>query len=203
MTAPLVFLDTETDGLHPSRKVWEIAMIRREDTIEKETSFFVALDLRYSDPFGFKVGGFWDRHPSGRKISGKDASPADSAPVYSCHDAAKTVMAWTFGAHIVGANPAFDTETLAKLLRHEGYLPSWHHHLIDIEAMAYGYCCGQYLWSARMASGAREVMGPPWKSDALAELCGVKPATDAERHTALGDAHWVRRWYDAMVGGQS
>ena len=28
MTAPIVFLDTETDGLHPGRRVWEVAMIR-------------------------------------------------------------------------------------------------------------------------------------------------------------------------------
>ena len=30
MSTPLVFIDTETDGLHPGRKAWEIALIRRD-----------------------------------------------------------------------------------------------------------------------------------------------------------------------------
>ena len=33
--APLVFLDTESDGLRPDCRVWEIAMIRREPDYAK------------------------------------------------------------------------------------------------------------------------------------------------------------------------
>ena len=55
-----MFLDTETDGIHPGRRVWEVAMIRRDydgDSVKQiETHFFVGLDLRDSDPFGLRVG---------------------------------------------------------------------------------------------------------------------------------------------------
>jgi len=133
----IVFLDTEQDSLHPGRRAYEIAMIRRDDlgdgiAAQKEISFFVSLNLCNSDPAALAVGRFFDRHPAGRKISGKPVLPGAQV-VYSVHDAAKTVMEWTFGATIVGAVPSFDTETLAKLLRAEGYLPSWHHRLRCVE----------------------------------------------------------------------
>lgn len=181
---PLLFVDTECDGVHYHRRVWEVAMIRRDDQGERETSFFVRIDLANSDPFGLNIGRFWDRHPAGRKMSGKPPSPADSAPVYNCHDAARVVMEWTFGAHLVGAVPNFDAEVLARLLRAEGYLPSWHYHLVDVEAMAAGFLGVQ----------------PPWNSDELSRRCGVEPPIDVDRHTALGDARWALRWYDKVAG---
>ena len=202
MTAPIVFLDTETDGLHPGRRVWEVAMIRRDEMGQTETSFFVALDLRNSDPFGLRVGGFWDRHPAGRKISGQKCSPSDFVNVLSKHDAAKEVMRWTFGAHIVGAIPSFDTETLAGLLRSEGYMPSWHHHLIDIEAMALGWLWGRSKGHSRpigLDGRTIDLAALPVRSDNLAAACGVEPPTDVERYTAMGDARWVMRWYDALT----
>lgn len=30
ITIPLCFLDTETDGLHDDRQVWEVAAVRRD-----------------------------------------------------------------------------------------------------------------------------------------------------------------------------
>ena len=191
---PLVFIDTECDGVHPGRRAWEVAMIRRDDEGQRETSFFIRLDLRHSDPFGLNVGGFWDRHPSGRKVSGKPPLPG---PEPLCaHDAAKEVMRWTFGAHLVGAVPNFDAEVLARLLRGQGYLPAWSYHLIDVEAMAVG-------WLSAKWDGLTPTDGitPPWKSDVLSRACGVEPPSDRERHTAMGDARWAMRWYDAMAGG--
>jgi hypothetical protein len=32
--------------------------------------------------------------------------------------------------------------------------------------------------------------------------CGVKPPTEQERHTALGDTRWAMRLYDAVVHGK-
>lgn len=204
MSAPLVFLDTETDGIHPGRRVWEVAMIRRDydgDSVKQmETHFFVGLDLRDSDPFGLRVGGFWDRHPAGRKISGKHAAPSDFVNVLPRHEAAKEIMRWTFGAHIVGAVPSFDTETLAKMLRAEGYMPSWHHHLIDVETMALGWLLGRSNGRQHVIGydGRTITLAPPWKSDDLSRACGVTPPEGDDRHTALGDARWVMAWYDAM-----
>lgn len=192
--APIVFLDTETDGVHPSRRVWEIGMIRRDGEGERAISMFVEIDLSTADPFGLKVGRFYERHPLGRAIT-------EGVPIYRFEEAMKgtmmasahaalTVAQWTHGAHIVGAVPNFDTEVLANLLRSQGLTPSWHYHLVDVENLMVGYLA---------ARGTR--MPPPWRSDELSELVGVAPPEADERHTALGDARWAARIYDAVMGG--
>jgi hypothetical protein len=99
--------------------------------------------------------------------------------------------------HVVGAVPNFDTERLALLLRRHGYEPGWHYHLIDVENLAVGYAYGQ-------AAGLGELeIGLPWDSDELSRLVGVEPPGEGELHTALGDARWAMRLYDAIVGGGS
>lgn len=191
MTTPLVFIDTETDGLGPQRRAWEIAMIRRDHLGTTETAFFLPLDLGNSDPTALQIGRFWDRHPTGRKMAGHREQP-DSVNVLSTHDAAKEVMRWTFGAHLVGAVPSFDAEIFARLLRANGYLPQWHYHLIDVEALALGWL-----------NGRGQAVAPPYSGQALGLAVGVAPQSEDERHTALGDARWAKRVYDATVGGES
>lgn len=69
MSAPLCFVDCETDGVHPGRQPWEVAIIRREpDGPQDVVRFFVELDLSTADPFGLRVGRFYHRHP--RSASG-------------------------------------------------------------------------------------------------------------------------------------
>ena len=108
---------------------------------------------------------------------------------------AALVEEWTRGAHLVGAVPNFDADCLDKMLRRHRLIPAWHYHLIDVEAMAVG-------WLSHMDRYAGWSQAP-WKSDALSRACGVEPPTDDERHTALGDARWAMRWYDAMTGAAS
>jgi hypothetical protein len=184
---PIVFLDTETTGVHQGRRVWEVAMIRRDETGEREIQFFIAANLSNADPFGLKIGGYYDRHPNGQQLSGTSVT---SRSVKYEDEAARIVAAWTHGAHIVGAVPNFDTETLAPLLREYGLAPAWHYHLIDIEALMVGYLAGQGV----------TLPGLPWRSDDLSTAIGVKPATDEERHTAMGDTRWTMRVYDKVMG---
>ncbi|MBO0875368.1 MAG: hypothetical protein J2P19_18455 [Pseudonocardia sp.] len=116
----------------------------------------------------------------------------------------QNIEEWTRGAHLVGAVPAFDADVLAQRMRAHGVLPSWHHHLIDVEAMAVGWLYGKYGNpdnGGRPVEAEGDAVTPPWRSDDLAQACGVEPATDDERHTALGDARWCARWWDAMTGG--
>lgn len=181
-TRPLVFLDTETDSLSHLRRPWEIGLIRRDHTGERSLSFFVSVDLKNSDPAALEFGRFWERHPVGRKISGQPASPADHALVYSQHDAARTVMQWTFGATIVGAVPSFDMEMLGWLLRGNGYLPAWHYRLRCVESLAAGHL-GQDL------GGLRSCM----------EALGL-PFAEVEQHTAMGDARAAAAIWDAVIG---
>lgn len=192
---PLCFIDTETTGVHPDRQVWEIAMIRRDDKGERDVSFYVDVDLSDADPFGLSVGRFYDRHPTGRWMSFSSGYVPDRPAASTTGNfltrrtAADAVARWTHGAHLVGAVPNFDAETLAPLLREHALIPCWHYHLIDVEALAFGW----------LAAQDNVDLEPPWRSDALSNGVGVAPPTQEERHTALGDARWAMRLYDAIV----
>lgn len=201
---PIVFLDTETDGVHPGRKVWEVAMIRRDEKGERAISFFVDLDLSTADPFGLKVGGYYERHPFGRYLAGVDEEPGDpwdASNAWHPELAAREVARWTHGAHVVGAVPNFDTETLAPVLRQHGLTSAWHFHLVDVEAMAIGYLAAVKALNPLAIDPEFDPTALPWKSDELSRACGVEPPTEEERHTAMGDARWAMRWYDAITGG--
>jgi len=204
MTA-LCFIDTETTGVHPGRQAWEIAMIRREGEAERSIEFFVDVDLSAADPFGLKIGGFYDRHPVGRFLTprtGARSMPTakDGGTFLDRATAARVVAQYTHGAHLVGAVPNFDSETLDPLLREHGYLPGWHYHLIDVEPLAVGWLHGH---AAAMGTPADVITASnlPWKSDELSRHCGVEPPTEEERHTAMGDARWAMRLYDAITKG--
>lgn len=200
MTAqPIVFLDTETTSLQPNRRVWEVAMIRRDDEGEQERRVFIRnVDLSDANSKALEVGGFYERHPQYAggfhrepKAIARPTGLLGSRTLLERHEAAVEVERWTQGATIVGCNPTFDTEVLSSLLRLAALnWQPWHYHLIDMPALAVGWL---------LARGT-DVGPPPWRSDHLAELCGVEPAAAEDRHTALGDARWVRRWWDTITG---
>jgi DNA polymerase III epsilon subunit-like protein len=215
----LCFLDTETTGLHPKREVWEIAIIRRElDGAVTEWHRFVQVSLRHADPFGLNVGRFYERSPQGRMVRGEiDEGEAyggsvDERPLVKW-EYARAVARLTHGAHLVGAVPNFDAEVLARDLRQCGLTPSWHYHLIDVENLAAGFLAATYqdmrdraaslvgkddeLYSA---DEALRSIRPPWGSEDLSNRLGIHPPGPKERHTALGDARWAMRIYDAVMG---
>lgn len=200
MNAPLCFLDIESDGVHPGRKAWEIALIRREPSgLQHEVEFFVDIDLDTADPFGLRVGRFYERHPYGRYLSGELPDfvfgVKDDGDFLRPRDAAETVARYTHGANIVGIVPNFDTEVLAALLREQHLTPAWHHHLCDAGTLALGYLHG-------LSSGElRELLTPPWDYEAISRAVGVEPPNEEERHTAMGDAKWAMRLFDEITGG--
>jgi len=61
----------------------------------------------------------------------------------------------------------------------------------DFETLIAGFLRGQ----------AKPVPELPWKSDDLSRLIGVEPPGEDDRHTALGDARWAQRVWDAVMGG--
>lgn len=205
----LAFIDTETTSLRPDRRAWEIGLIVRdpfagEYDIEKEHRWFVAaddLDLGSADLMALKVGRFHERHP-GFSLRAAAAIP----PVGSEIEILAQVEELTRGAHLVGAVVSFDAEVLAARMRANGICPSWHYHLIDVEALAAGFLA---QWAASGRRGLNPAPAspdedwphePPWDSAELSRLVGVDP--DAfDRHTALGDARWARAIYDAVTGG--
>ena len=208
-TVPLAFVDTETTGVHPGRRAWEVGIIRREPDGTEETlhAFVIDVDLTHADPFGLKVGRFYDRHPAYNDDADRALIddpwrgqrflelPGGARILYE-QDTAVRVERMTRGAHLVGAVPNFDAETFADMLRRHHLTPAWHYHLIDVEALAVGWIHG----SGRVPNIEHQLgVTLPWKSDDLSRACGVEPASDDERHTALGDARWAQRLYDAIV----
>lgn len=203
MSASIVAIDTETTSLRYDRQVWDIAMIRRDEHGEKVCQVFVDVDIDDADPFSLRIGGYYQRHPQGLAYATQGIAleaDEDRHDYVTPVEAARIVARWTHGAHLVGAVPNFDAEALDRLLRLHGLLPAWHHHLIDVEALAVGYLHGL---AHGLPKGEQqwETVALPWKSDDLSRACGVEPPGEDERHTALGDARWALRWFDAITGG--
>lgn len=199
----LIFLDTETTGLDPKRhEVWEIAYVEHGmgNSYDAGFEFQVWPDLTLADPNGLRVSKFYDRERMSQddgqvapalmrytEWSDKDAAEhQDWTPTTPEHIA--SLLAHVFdGAHIIGACPWFDDAMISKFLRRWGQAATWHYHLIDVEAMAVGYL-----------ARAGTLIDPPYRSDELASLIGIPPIEERLRHTALGDALWVRSWWNAM-----
>lgn len=184
----LVFIDTETTSLRPDRRAWEIGLIERTPDGDAEHRWFVdadQLDLGNADPFALKIGGFYERHPEYNGTVSAVLADED----YVLH----RVERLTRGAHMVGAVPNFDAEVLGTRMRAHGIAPSWHYHLIDVEALAVGF----------LSAGDDLAENPlllPWSSDELTSRLGLSPVPAEERHTALGDARWARAIYDRVTG---
>lgn len=176
-TVPLAFVDTETTGVHPGRRAWEVAIIRREpDGAETTLHAFVGdVDLSAADPYGLRVGRFYDRHPHYAPRAGRDDL------VWSEQRMAGQVEDLTRGAHLVGAVPNFDAEVDLRLRTGT-------------------------RWPALVVRQPVRRHAPPTPAHAgvappphLSRACGVEPAGEDERHTALGDALWAMRLYDAIA----
>lgn len=189
----LVFLDTETTSLRPERRAWDIGLIVRDGTADVEHQWFVHsedLDLGNADLKSLDIGRFYDRHPAYQKGADRDAwSPDGISERYVLSE----VERLTRGAHLVGNVPNFDADVLDRRMRDHGICPSWHYHLIDVEALAVGYLAKRDLDATMMTL--------PWDSNELNYQLGIEAMPDEERHTALGDARWARAIYDRVTGG--
>lgn len=201
MNAKLCFTDTETTSLRHDRRAWEIAIIaRRPGHADIEHTWLIdadELDLGNADLMSLKIGRFHDRHPQYRLD--RETNYTDVAEEI---EAMMQIEAVTRGAHIAGAVPNFDAEVLGNRMRDRGICPSWHYHLIDVEALAVGYLQSSAAYGGSPAGSQRELTGSltalPWDSGALSRALGVDP-DDFDRHTALGDAKWARAIYDVIV----
>ena len=138
------------------------------------------LELSAADPAGLAVSGFHRRHPQARPHR------THFPRVYPAADAARLVLDWTAGATVVGVVPEFDLECLSAMLGRQGLSPQWAD-TVDV---------------VPLAERAVRLLGldPERHHEDLSRQCGVKPPGLGDRHTALGDARWAKRWYDALRG---
>ena len=177
----LVFLDCETLGLYLHSPIWEFAAIRRNGETGEESALHMFIH--------HDVHPWFDELPA--EFQSDYTRRWDGSTAHEIDEAAHHIHAFFADRpHVVGAVPNFDTERIDHQLLHpSGLMPPWHYHLIDVENLAVG-------WLA--ARG--QLMAPPWKSDALSSAVGVDPSL-FDRHTAMGDVHWVMAQYDAVMGG--
>lgn len=181
MSTPRAFVDTETTGVHPGRRAWEVAVIRRDDEGQREWLWQVAdVDLSGADPAGLKVGGFYERHlPTARPSV--DAGAWITPRLRPEAEVAREVEQVTRGAQIVGAVPSFDTITLDAMLRRHRLIPAWHHRLRCVESLTAGHLRAE-IGGLRACAQALEIEVDP----------------QAE-HTALGDARTAMAIWDAVM----
>lgn len=190
----VILLDTESDGLHPGRQPWEFAAFELRRTmrgpngaISRVANFFIDIDMTTADPQGLAIGGFYDRHPVGRYLSGQESEPPPDPnqflDYYSQRRAAIEIARITHGATIVGANPAFDLQTLERLLRSQGLIPGWHYRTRDVESLLAGRLTDENLGGLAACGAA----------------CGFKFGP-GEEHTALGDALMAAKVYCHVFG---
>ena len=200
MSAPLVFMDTETTGLALTDDIWEFAAIRREpDGVETEYHCFVEHNrVKCAQlPMTFRNDHY------NRFLDHKAYTQAEAASLV--RDIFRNGT-----PHVVGAVPNFDTERLTILnATYSNQRIGWHYHLIDVENLAVGFIAGQ-LAEAKARNDKTFTANPsmvaaiaaPWDSDKLSAALGVWP-DQFERHTAMGDVRWAMAIYDAVMGGAS
>lgn len=182
----IVFLDTETTGLAPDRRVWEIAVIVRSHSRDHEQTWFIDaadLDLGNADLNSLNVGRFYERHPQAN-------GSTELWPIDREIDALRQVEALTRGATIVASVPSFDADVLSRRMRAHGICPAWHYRLQDVKTLAAGYLIGR-----------GESITFPYDPEDLSRRLGVEPP--ANRHEALADARWDRDLFDAVTSGKA
>lgn len=177
----IVFVDTETLGLHPEAPIWEFAAIRRthSDPVDEDRAHFtIAHDPHpWIEDFARDAPAFYDDYRS-RFVATEALDPQTAAIM---------IHIATRGAELVMCNPVFDEPRLTRLLAAHNLTPAWHYHPHDIASLTLG-------WLAARS----QLPAPPWKSDALSRAAGINPEA-YERHTAFGDVLWTRAQWDLII----
>lgn len=181
MTNRIAFVDTETLGLDPDRHaIWEVGLVLYDADAQTATSEHLWQlqlsdeQIEAGDPVGMEIGRFDERY--------------EAATATSVENFLFSFIELTRGTHLAGAVVSFDEERLRRLAASHGREHAWHYHLIDVEVLALGY------WSSAYG---REAIPLPWKSDWIAGELDVE-ISEEDRHTALGDARWAMRMYEAI-----
>jgi DNA polymerase III epsilon subunit-like protein len=174
--AALAFLDTETTSLDEENgRIWEIGLILRGPGQDEDLQMVVQIDGVRAEEF----------EPKARQVSRFDERYGKDAALMGAGTAVHALTSWLAGRHLVGANPAFDQAFLKSMFRAYRLEPTWHHRLIDVEALA------------MQSLGIPTPMGLRQSADAL----GIRYDPDS-LHSAFGDAELAMRIYDLVVHGK-
>ncbi len=179
----IVFVDTETTDIEPHRAVpWEIALVIRDPgMLDVEEVHLIHIDALRADPDALTVGRYYDRHPCA-------AAPINGhvCPLPPRYVTLAGVAEATAGAVMVGNNVSYDLTVLGRHLDRPA--AAWHYQPIDIKPLAAGWLAARGVsWEGVYPSTSQ-----------IADILGV-PRPEDTRHTALGDARWVRDVYDTIM----
>jgi Exonuclease len=176
---PLVAVDLETTGLDPFyHDIIEVGVV----SLAGELTFSLPFDLGKADHEALEVNG-WGKRPFPEQQS----------------------TAWAVGmladvlddAHIIGKNPQFDAAFLEALFRRRGMKPTWHHRLVDIGAMAWGW---HSAWASATIGGPPTLVHQPPDVEQVSEMLVIpREVTPDGYHTALDDARWAFRALQTML----
>lgn len=175
-TRNVCFIDTETLGLDPDHNpVWEVGLILPDG---REFEWQVEVTPRQIAL----------AHPKALEITRFEERYGHTGPQLSPEDLSRHLRVFIpTGCHLAGAVVSFDEERLRRLMWAHGDAPTWHYHLIDVEALAAGYLAAQ-----------GDPLPMPWDSEAMSRAVGVEP-DKFDRHTALADARWAKAIYEAVI----
>lgn len=193
------FVDIETTGLIPGQhEPWEIAFIFPKETGRgwSEWRWFLPVNVHTADPVALSIGRYHERHPKGNdfKVGATPIGPrvANDQGLTEWSKCAELIAKKTHNLHLVGNVISFDADFIGRMLRANGFSPSWHYHLIDCEALAVGYL--------KQRDGLHAVVQePPWDSKVITEELGIE-VSEEDKHTALGDARWAKSMYEVVMG---
>ena len=210
MTTPnIAFVDTETTSLKRGKRIWEVAIILRRHrqvgtpAFEDSEHHYIIEDVNLynADIKSLEIGGFFERHKRVGHSRGYTEAVFAEEAFRMLHEAT-----------IVGNVPNFDTDGFEAMFCRHNLIPTWHYHLLDVENLIVGYIRG--LQHAIEESGGWTEDSPlteqydhiqlydcqpPWNSEELSRIIGINP-NNYERHTAMGDARWVRDSYNMVMG---
>lgn len=180
-----IFVDTETTSLGRDKDVWEIGLIVRTATGDREQ----IVQITDVPKFGFA--------PESSAINGAETravalggTPLPGTLLMSESDAASYLRAQTHGAIMVGANVAFDLEGIETMMRWNDLDPAWYYQPYDVTQMA--------AMIAHLVKNMDLLTVSP-SSRVVRNALGLPTAAPGEEHTALGDARWVRDWWDLLT----
>jgi len=218
MGRPIVFVDTETTSLGAAARPWEIAVIRRSTRngpiarpgVEVSEDTWV-LHVEYDFPTlpagtmaqALDVGRWLTRGAPGATYL--DEVNADGVNCLAGTEEEVAVQLANLLADeplLVGVGVHFDAAVLSAMFCRHG-LPEepWHYSLLELKSASWGFFRGRAVdISSDVVDSCRPL---PVKSDAIAAALCVEPPAEDERHTALGDARWARRWFDRLAGDHS
>lgn len=177
-------VDVETSGLDPEQhQLIEVGMVIETSTGIEEMSFTLDFEYEMADPKALEVNGWGNR---------------EFGPTVDPSWAAGFIFDNTKGRHLVGKNPHFDAAFLAHFLLGGGIEPGWHHRLVDVGALAWGY------YQANCRVNMRGNWPQPPNVEKVEELVGINRQTvvgedGKDYHSALNDARWAYEVFREVV----